>query len=237
MNGASKIRIGAGATLKDVTFQVAGKSSVLVEDGVCMEGLDICVWKGSELVFGKGGQFQEIGFSIEKGMVHLAENNCFDSGASTVCPIVSIKDGSLEIGDHNHIKCSFWIRFGGKVKIGSYNCINENTEVRSDESVSIGSYNLVSYNCDIWDTNTHSFYTLEEKEAMFKKDFPNIGIERRRPKTAPVIIGDGNWIGKYACILKGVTMKDNVTVGTRAIVSNETVEEGSVVVSPKGNVL
>ena len=96
---------------------------------------------------------------------------------------------------------------------------------------------MISYNCDIWDTNTHSHLSLDEKKALFEKDFPTIGREKQRPKTSPVSIGNGNWIGKYACILKGVTIKDNVTVGTRAIVSNMHVEDGSVIVSPKGSVV
>ena len=235
LSGGSELRIGAGAIVKGVSFQIAGGSRVSIEEGASLKAMAICVWNGSDLVFGKEGQFRQVDFSVEKGNVHVGDYNCFDFGTSTLKPCVSIMDGSLETGDHNRIRGSVWVRFGGKVSIGKYNCINEQTEIRADESVRIGSYNMVSYCCDIWDTNTHSPYSLEEKKILFEKDFPGIGKERKRPKTAAVMIGDGNWIGKYACILKGVTLKDNVTVGTRAIVSNMVVEDGGVVVSPKGN--
>lgn len=237
LGGGSEIRIDAGAVVRNVSFQVASGSHVHIESGVKMEGLDISVWKGSELVFGKDGGFNGVDFSVGKGKVSIAENNYFDAGSSTLRPCVSVQDGRLEIGDHNRIRGSFWVRFGGEAVVGRYNCINEQSEIRADESVRIGSYNMISYCCDIWDTNTHGAYTPEEKKELFEKDFPQIGKERKRPRTAPVRIGDGNWIGKYACILKGVTMKDNATVGTRAVVSNMTVEDGEVVVSPKGSVL
>lgn len=236
LNGDSEIRIGAGAIVTGVSFQVASGSHVCIEAGARLEGLTISVWNHSELVIGKDGQIRGMDFSIEKGKVILAGNNHLGTGSGAVRPYVSIQDGSLEIGDHNRIVGSFWVRFGGEAVIGRYNCINERTEIRADESVRIGSYNMISYCCDIWDTNTHCPYSLEEKKAMFEKDFPRIGRERQRPATAPVLIGDGNWIGKYACVLKGVTIKDNVTVGTRAIVSNMVVEDGQVVVSPKGQV-
>ena len=237
LNGNSEVRIGAGAIVTGVSFQVASRSHVSVEAGARLEGLTICVWNQSELIIGKDGQFRGMDFSVEKGKVILAEGNHFGTGSGSARPCVSVQDGSLEIGDHNRVQGSFWVRFGGEAVIGRYKCINECTEIRADESVRIGSYNMISYCCDIWDTNTHSVYSLEEKKAMFEKDFPGIGRERKRPATAPVRIGDGNWIGKYACVLKGCTLKDNVTVGTRAIVSNIVAEDGQVVVSPKGQVL
>lgn len=237
LNGNSEIRIGAGAVVTEVIFQVDSASRVRVEAGARLDELTICVWNHSELVIGKDGQLRGTDFSVDRGKVILAENNHFGTGPGLVRLNVSVQDGSLEIGDHNRIMGSFWVRFGGEVVVGRYNCINERTEIRADESVRIGSYNMISYCCDIWDTNTHSAYTLDDKKAMFEKDFPGIGRERKRPATAPVQIGDGNWIGKYACVLKGVTLKDNVTVGTRAIVSKVVVEDGQVVVSPKGQVL
>lgn len=237
LNGDSEIRICAGAVVRDVSFQVAGGSRVYIMEGARLERMSICVWTDSELVIGKDGWFREMDFSIENGSVRLAESNHFSSGSSTIRPCISVQDGRVEVGDHNRVKGSFWVRFGGKAVIGRYNCINEQTEIRADKSVRIGSYNMISYSCDIWDTNTHSQYPLDEKKVLFEKDFPRIGRERKCPATAPVLIGDGNWIGKYACVLKGVTIKDNVTVGTRAIVSNMVVEDGGVVVSPKGQVL
>lgn len=237
LSGKSVIWVGAGAVVRNVAFQVASGSSVRIEDGVRLDGMDICAWNGSDVVFGKDGHYHNVDFSVGKGKVYIAEENHFDSGMSIIRPCVSVMAGSLEVGDHNRIMGSFWIRFGGKASIGRYNCINEQTEIRADESVTIGSYNMISYSCDIWDTNTHCAYTLEERIEAFEKDFPQIGKERNRPKTSPVTIGDGNWIGKYACVLKGVTLKDNVTVGTRAIVSNMVVEEGGIVVSPKGQTI
>ena len=130
-----------------------------------------------------------------------------------------------------------WVRFSGVLSIGRYNCINAGSSIRCDESVQIGSFNMISYDCDIWDTNTHCFYTLEQKKKMFEKDFPFIGRERNKPKTSPVVIGDGNWIGKNACILKGSTLGNETVVGTRAIVSNMLVEDGAKVTPAKSEII
>ena len=76
----------------------------------------------------------------------------------------------------------------------------------------------------------------EDKEAMFEKDFPAIGKEPNKPDTKPVAIGDGNWIGKRSCILKGSVLGNETVVGTRAIVSNMTVGDGGRVLPSKSEI-
>lgn len=234
INGESSLVVEGGATIRNTSFQIDTQSKVIVESGASLDNVNICVWNHSILVIGKDDRIARVNFVVEKGEVQIAHDNYISNGDKVDKPSVIVSDGTLVIGDHNNLKNSFWIRFGGTVSIGKYNCINEGSEIRCDESVAIGSYNMISYNCDIWDTNTHCDYSSEEKKEMYEKDFPKIGLERKKPKTKPIIIGDANWIGKYACLLKGSQIGNEVTIGTRAIVSNVSVEDGMTVVSPKG---
>lgn len=234
INGESSLVIDEGATIRNTSFQIDAQSKVIVESGASLDNVDVCVWNHSILVIGKDDRVAGVNFVVEKGEVQIAHDNYISNGDRADKPSVIVSEGRLAVGDHNNLKNSFWIRFGGSVSIGKYNCINEGSEIRCDESVTIGSYNMISYHCDIWDTNTHCDYSFEEKKEMYEKDFPRIGLERKKPKTRPIAIGNANWIGKYACVLKGSQIGNEVTIGTRAIVSNVTVEDGMMVVSPKG---
>lgn len=225
-----------GVCIRNSSFQIDSSSTVRVSAGTSLENVDVCVWNHSDLSIGKDCKVNGVGFVVSKGKVVLDDNNILSSGGKAEKAGFTIKDGSLSIGDHNQLQNSIWIRFGGSVSIGRFNCINAGSEIRCDESVRIGSYNMISYYCDIWDTNTHCFYPLEQKMEMFAKDFPNIGNERNKPLTKPVSIGDGNWIGKRVSILKGSILGDETLVGTRAIVSNCTVEKGQRVVPSKSEI-
>ena len=226
-----------GVCIRNTSFQIDSGSTVRVSAGTSLENVDVCVWNHSDLSIGKDCKVNNVGFVVSKGAVVLEGNNILSSGGRTEKAGYTVMDGSLSIGDHNQLQNSIWIRFGGSVSVGRFNCINAGSEIRCDESVRIGSYNMISYDCDIWDTNTHCFYLLEQRKEMFEKDFPHIGNERNKPRTKPVVIGDGNWIGKRSCILKGSILGDETVVGTRAIVSNCTVENGQRVVPSKSEIL
>lgn len=236
IHGKSELIVEPGVRIRNASFQVDSGSSVRIASGTVLEDVDICVWKRSEMTVGKDCRMDHVRFVVERGKVAIDDANIFSCGGRADHPVVTIAKGTLIVGDHNHLQNSVWIRFGGTLAIGRYNCINAGSQIRCDESVLIGSYNMVSYDCDIWDTNTHCFYSLEEKKEMFEKDFPAIGRERNKPLTKPVVIGDGNWIGKGACILKGSTLGNEVVAGTRSIISNMSIADGAKVTPPKSEV-
>lgn len=232
INGTSSLRVSSGAFINNVRFQLDGNSHIEIKSGAHLENSDICVWNNSLLQIGSGCIIDGTRFVIERGHVTIGSDNRFSEGMK-----ITVSDGILEVKDHNVLSNTIWVRFGGALKIDSYNCINNGSELRADEYVCIGSYNMISYYCDIWDTNTHSEYSLEEKSEMFRKSYPYIGFEKNKPKTKPVIIGDGNWFGKYSCVLKGSIIGNDVTVGTRTVVSNLEIGDGHKIVSSKSVVL
>ena len=237
IHGRSRLVISQGAHISNSRFQVDGDSFVFIGPDCVLDQVDICLWNKSSLKLGDRCRLSKVHFILDQGTVAIGPDNIVSQGEHLTIPIIRTSDGELIIEDHNNLSCSCWIRFGGKTVIGKYNCINNGTEIRCDESVIIGSYNMVSYQCDIWDTNTHADYSLEEKRVLFEKDFPSIGMEKQKPRTRPISIGDGNWIGKNACILKGSTIGNDVTVGTRAIVSQQVLEDGTVIVPSKGQIV
>lgn len=236
INGRSRLVIEAGAQVSNCSFQIDSDSLVTIGAGTVLNDVDICVWAHSVLTLGNDCQVDRFSFVVQKGKADISDHNIFSNVSGGGRIPIKVEDGSLSIGDHNRLQNSMWVRFGGRLTLGCYNCINNATDIRCDESIQIGSYNMISYRCDIWDTNTHFLYSLEEKKELFAKDFPAIGKERRKPDTKPVSIGDGNWVGKYSCILKGSVLGNEVIVATHSIVSNITVDDGQRVIPARSEV-
>lgn len=236
LNGRSKLVIEPGACVSNCSFQIDSDSVVTIGAGTILDDVDICVWEQSVLTLGKDCRVNAYSFAVEKGQVAISDNNLLSNVSGAGLIPIKVEGGRLSVRDHNRMQNSIWVRFGGQLSIGSYNCINYGTDIRCDESIRIGSYNMISYHCDIWDTNTHNVYSLEEKKALFVRDFPAMGRERTKPDTKPVSIGDGNWVGKYSCILKGSVLGNEVIVATHGIVSNVTVEDGQRVIPAKSEI-
>lgn len=208
IDSLSSFERGQDVKLRNVTIQLSGKSKLIIKDNVEISDYDIY---------------------IENSEVSIGENCILNKGYSAMRPRIIVSNKSkLEISDNNLLRCTFWLRFGGVCKLGKYNGICEETEIRCDESVEIGSYNMISYQCMIYDTNTHTIYPKEQRRLMTKADFPYIGNEIERPKTAAVKIGDDCWLGKRAVILKGTMLKTEVIVATNAVVSNLKVHASAI---------
>ena len=143
INGNSSLVIEEGVTIRNTSFQIDTQSKVIVESGASLDNVDICVWNHSVLVVGKCDKDARTNFVIERGEVKIAHDNYISNGNRVDRPSITVSDGTLAIEDHNNLKNSFWIRFGGTVSIGKYKCINEGSEIRCDESVTIGSYGIV----------------------------------------------------------------------------------------------
>jgi acetyltransferase-like isoleucine patch superfamily enzyme len=202
---------GDWVEINNSKIALTGKSELIIEDKVKLEGYDI---------------------QINNGYLKIGAHSHLIKGRQTLDPIITIDNGKLIIGAYNSIKADLKIRFGGICSIGAYNAINEGTEIRCDQSVIIGDYNMISYECMIYDTNTHCIYPPEVRRERTKSNFPLIGSETERPVTKEVIIGDDNWLGKRCAILKGCILGNRVVVGTNAVASNIKVDTGTIVGNP-----
>jgi acetyltransferase-like isoleucine patch superfamily enzyme len=211
---------------KDCTSEITYKGNFTVKNSV------ITVKNGSKLTIEDGVSIDGYNITIDCGEMVIGDSSCLLKGNQNINPIISVTNGSLIIGKNNVLKCNLLIRFGGECKIGVYNAINEETEIRCDEKIIIGDFNMISYQCMIYDTNTHEILPKETRRSMTMSTYPFIGVETNKPETKRVIIGNDNWVGKRAVILKGTNIENSVIVGTNAVVSNINVDSCLVAGNP-----
>lgn len=83
-----------------------------------------------------------------------------------------------------------------------------NAVIYSREKVIIEDNVLIGSGVKIWDTDFHS---LDYEER--------IGLCKENPKTAPVVIKEGAFIGACSIILKGVTVGKKAIVGAGSVVT------------------
>lgn len=206
-----KIETGPSVSIFNSTVYVDSRSTLIMHANVRLEGIALIVLNGAK--------------------VELGEFSFLEKGNNAVRPEYIVNSGSLLVADHTKLACQrLWVRYGGVLQIGQYTNVNYGSEIRCDESVNIGSYCMLSYNIRIWDTNMHYIYLPEERRRLTRKAFPHFGTENEKPKTAPVIINDGAWIGEKASILKGCHLGENVIVGYNTTLIRKQIPSGKTVV-------
>lgn len=205
------LKTDASVTIKNTHIYVDALSSLILHGHVRLDGVRLWVLNGSR--------------------VEIGEYSFLERGNNVIVPEYIVNNGNLLVSDHSKLACQrLWIRFGGNIEIGQYTNINSGSEIRSDESVRIGSHCMLSYNLRIWDTNTHCIYPSEKRQRLTHEKFPNFGFEYERPKTMPVVIGDGVWIGEKSSVLKGTSLGDNVIVGYNTTLVGRQIPAGKTVV-------
>lgn len=116
------------------------------------------------------------------------------------------------------------ISYGGNISYHEVNLIlKRNSNIVSNcifdmtDSITIGeNTTLAGSQTQIW---THSFLFLIKDHRQVRVD-------------APVVIGNNCYIGSRCCILSGVTICDNITVGAQTCVSKDLKEQGAYVSAP-----
>lgn len=166
---------------------------------------------------------------IVNGSLKMGNGNIIERGYHYRSVHITI-NGNLIIGDKNRLRCTIWSRYHSSLQIGNYNNINEESELRCDERIMIGDFNQISYRCSIWDTNTHNIYKATERRELTISKYPIYGYEYEKPKTKPVIIGNDNWIGKNASILKGSSIGNKCIIGYGTLLSNVQIADNHTVV-------
>lgn len=211
-------------------FRVCTGANAKIGRNVIINNSRIIVTHGSSVEFGDNVRIENAVLSIDSGACIIGNNSIIGSASEKV--MLNIESGKIQIGHHSKICASrFWVRFGGNIHIGDYTNINRGGEIRCDEFVSIGDYNQISYNVNIWDTNTHTVHSRDERRRITEEHYPYYGYENKRPKTKPIIIGNDCWIGENASILKGTIINDEVIVGYNCLLSNVEIPSKTTVVA------
>ena len=208
--------------------RIIGTGYFKSDSSACISRSKIYIYPGASLIIGKNCNIKGVTISVTKGCCHIDNYTIIDGS------LLSIDKGELKIGHHSKISCKrIWIRFGGTLTIGDYTNINEGSELRCDEFLSIGSYNQISYNVRIWDTNTHSKLSKEQRRNITEARFPYFGFEESQPDTAPVKIGDDCWIGEKAAIMKGSCIGDGSIIGFDTLICGKEIPSECRVVNER----
>jgi acetyltransferase-like isoleucine patch superfamily enzyme len=102
-----------------------------------------------------------------------------------------------------------------KVKVGEYTYINTQTQVSSGE---IGSYCSVGSFCEIG-PDSHQLDWISISPNYYKNN-STTKTTYKEPKTAQVI-GNDQWIGSQAVVLRGVVIGQGAVIGAGAIVTKD----------------
>ncbi len=129
-------------------------------------------------------------------------------------PTVDATD--LEIGDRFKIWSGHrktLISGGGRLRIGDRVFVNCGTVIISVHEITIGDDVAFANECYVIDSNSH-------------------GVEGRPHVQAPVVIGDGTWLGARAMVLPGVTIGRRVVVAAGSVVTRDVPDDVLVAGNP-----
>ena len=222
--------VGKNVTIRRSSIYVKKGDTLIIGDdtNILSSSINMIAGGKAEIKIGKHCKIGTYNLSITWGFMHIGDYNIIEKGDNIRTPSFEIA-GHLVIGNYNHILCDICGRFSGKVSIGNRNAINEGTEIRGDNNITIGDYNQISYNCYIWDTNTHNIYKAEKRREITDLQYPDVGLEFEKPKTAPVFIGSDCWIGKDVTILKGTKLENKCIIALGTLLTNVSIAENKTI--------
>jgi tetrahydrodipicolinate N-acetyltransferase len=94
---------------------------------------------------------------------------------------------------------------GARLSLGSRTYVNDCSTITCFEEISIGAGCSISWSTNILDTHIHEITVQGAK----------------RPRSAPIRIGDDVWIGTGATVLPGVTIGDGAIIGAGSVVTSD----------------
>ena len=130
------------------------------------------------------------------------------------------KKGSLTVGNRVKIdELAMVCSYGqGNILLSDNVAIGRNNIIVAHQEIKIGEGTIFAPNVMIYD-HDHVFSS-------------ETGVERKKYKTAPVIIGKNCWIGANTIILRGTVIGDNCVIGAGAVIKGE-FPAGSVIIQKR----
>ena len=97
----------------------------------------------------------------------------------------------------------------GQIRIGDDVGISNSAFV-STTSITVGDHVMIGGGCRFWDTD---FHPLSYEDRVLSYEAPGV--------SAPIVIGDGAFIGAGSIILKGVTIGEKAVIGAGSVVTKD----------------
>ena len=114
------------------------------------------------------------------------------------------------------------VLFNGKLTLGNNVAIGRNNMIVCHDEIRIGDGTILAPNVFIYD-HDHVF----DAES---------GVDRKKYKTAPIVIGKNCWIGANTVVLKGTVIGDNCVIGAGSVVKG-VYNSGSVIIQKRETVV
>jgi len=163
-------------------------------------------------------------FRVQRNMMRfsilceLGKN--FRCGPNATCLNELGERAAIKIGDNVELLGNLSVLGSGKITIGSHSTIRANSEVQAIDGVTIGNHVIISNNVLITDNNNHPTCPRLRLEMSQNGTYSELW-HWRYSDSKPVKINNNVWIGRYATILKGVSIGEGSIVACNALVTKD----------------
>ncbi|GGG06173.1 hypothetical protein GCM10011344_03290 [Dokdonia pacifica] len=110
----------------------------------------------------------------------------------------------------------FQVGYGAYCEIGNFSSLGSQVIFICRERIVLGDYVRVTYQSQVLDSIFHQLIDLK--------------TNTKKPKTAPVELGNYNWIGNRSTIMKGTKTPDHTTVGSNSLCNKDYTDLGNYIV-------
>lgn len=218
-NSQSNINISGNIRLRKSILDLEN-ARLAVTGSVEMDAARVMI-KNSEVTIGDGWKMKKVMLSVNNKTSFTA-GKYFSMGSDPYYKAgMFLNNATVSLGDNSnifaHVVCT-----NSTFSAGDSVFLNAGTQIRCADKITIGNNIFVSYECIIFDSNTHSVKAIDRYQEILD-GYPNNAIQtpetKSKIKTAPIVIGNGVWMGTRAIIFKGTHLGDEVIVGAAAVLS------------------
>ncbi len=107
----------------------------------------------------------------------------------------------------------FQVAKNAHCEMGNFSCLGSQATLICRDRIIIGDYVRIAYETQLLDSVFHQLIDLK--------------TNTKREKTAPITIGNYNWIGNRSTIMKGTVTPDYMTIGSNSLCNKDYTDLGN----------
>jgi len=144
---------------------------------------------------------------IERGMIGFGHPFEAQTRSRGIGEIVIV--GTVVFKGYVHFGKDVYFQVGKNAhcEMGNFSCLGSQTTLICRERITIGDYVRIAYETQLLDSVFHQLIDLK--------------TNTKKPKTAPITLGNYNWIGNRTTIMKGTITPDYMTVGSNSLCNKD----------------